>query len=73
MIVDSVVAVSVEEDAGIVVASGPGDATVAGAMERMDADVEAAKQARYINAFSPEDIPGVGETAGSLEVPSLMH
>ena len=73
MIVDSVVAVPIEEDAGTMIASGPGDATAAGALERMDADVEAAKQARYINAFSPEDIPGVGETAGSLEVASLMH
>ena len=72
--VDSVVVVPVkEEDPGRVVESGPGDATAAGAMEQADADVEAAKQARYISAFNPDDIPGASETAASLEVTALMQ
>ena len=74
IIVDSVVAVPTEEeDPGRVVASGPGDATAAGALEQQDADVEAAKQARYVNAFSAEDIPGAGDTAASMEVAALMQ
>ena len=53
IILDRVVGVPLEEDAGTTVASGPADATVAGQQDQMDADVEAAKQARYISAFEP--------------------
>jgi len=73
VILDCVLAVPVEEGAGQVVESGPGDATAAGAEEKLDADVEAAKQARYISAFSPEDIPGAGGSSATLEVASLMN
>ena len=63
VLLDSVVAVLVGSgDPGRVVAEGPGDATAAGAAERGDADVEAAKQARYISTFNPDDIPGAGAT-----------
>ena len=54
-------------------ASGPGDATAAGESEKEDVDVEAAKQARYISAFSPDDIPGAQESNASLEVAALMQ
>ena len=76
IILDNVIAVPLcdgEGGPGRVVADGPGDATAAGEAERMDADVEAAKQARYISAFSPDDIPGASESSASLEVASLKH
>ena len=41
-----------------VVARRPGDATSAGEAEREDAEVRAVKDARFISAFSPDDIPG---------------
>ena len=72
-ILDCVVAVPVQETAGKVLASGPGDATVAGQQENEDLDTDAAKQSRYISAFSPEDIPGAQESSASLEVSSLME
>ena len=58
IILDTVVAVPLQDDPGKVIASGPGDATVAGNEEQADLDVEAAKAARTICAFSPDDIPG---------------
>ena len=73
IIVDSVVAVPVEEDPGKVVASGPADATESGEMDKADADVQAAKQARYISAFDPESLPGAGESAACLELASLQQ
>ena len=39
VITDAVVSVPLEESPGQVIAEGPGDATVAGEAERMDADV----------------------------------
>ena len=79
MMLDNVVAVppDAEEDGPEVVperivASGPGDATAAGAADLEDADVAAAKEAQFISAFNPEDIPGAKETAGVLEVASLQ-
>ena len=39
----------------------------------MDGDVDAAKQARYISAFNPDDIPGSKDSSASLEVTSLMN
>ena len=73
-ILDSVVAVPVGEDGpGRVVASGPGDATAGVAQEKEDAEVEAAKQAQILNAFSEDDIPGSSESAASLEVAALMQ
>ena len=73
IIMDAVVAVPLEKDPGKVVASGPGDATAAGSMENADLQVEAAKESRYISAFSPEDIPGAQESSASLEVAALMN
>ena len=80
MIVDSVVAVphdpeagGDDDPAGRVVASGPGEATAAGAAERADADVEAAKNARFISAFCPEDIPGADQSSACLEVAALQN
>ena len=43
IILDSVVAIPCADDPGQVLASGPGDATAAGEMDKMDADVEALK------------------------------
>ena len=52
VITDSAVAVPLEESPGKDVAEGPGDATVSGEMDRTDADIAAAREARYIAAFS---------------------
>jgi hypothetical protein len=80
IIIDSVVAVPQDPEpggdddpAGRVVASGPGEATAAGAAERADADVEAAKNARFISAFCPEDIPGADQSSACLEVAALQN
>ena len=73
IILDTVVAVPLQDEPGKVIASGPGDATVAGNEEQADLDVEAAKAARTICAFSPDDIPGAQESSASLEVASLME
>ena len=74
ILVENVVAIPLEEDdPGAVVASGPADATAAGAEEKADEDVEAAKQARYISAFNPEAIPGACESEASLEIAALMQ
>jgi hypothetical protein len=80
IIIDSVVAVPHDPEdegengpAGRVVASGPGDATAAGDAERADAEVEAAKNARFISAFCPEDIPGADQSAACLEVAALQN
>ena len=73
IILDAVVAVSLEEDPGQVVASGPADATVEGEIDRMDADVEAAKSARYIAAFDPFPSDLNNTHTGSMEVTALMQ
>ena len=68
IITDAVVVVNTEEgEVGEVVASGPGDATVAGEEERMDADVAAAKQTRYISAFEPQVQDLNQERSGAME------
>ena len=78
MIIDSVVAVphdpeadGDDDPAGRVVASGPGEASAAGAAERADADVEAVKSARFISAFCPEDIPGADQSSACLDFAAL--
>ena len=58
---------------GIVVAEGPADATVSGEMDRMDADIAAAREARYIAAFEPEAQDLNGENRGAMEVAALMQ
>ena len=67
------VAVPCGEDPGRVVASGPADATASGEAERQDAEVEAARQARYITAFEEQvrDLNGQ-EDDGTLEVVALI-
>ena len=74
IILDKVVAVPLEGDAGTVISSGPADATAAGDAERLDADVEASRQARYISAFEThvEDL-NEAKTSGTLEVVSLIN
>ena len=74
IILDKVVAVPLEGDAGTVISSGPADATAAGDAERLDADVEASRQARYISAFEThvEDL-NEAQTSGTLEVVSLIN
>ena len=73
VITDAVVAVPLQESPGQVVAEGPGDATALGEAERMDADVGAARDARYIAAFEPEvqDLNGGG--SGAMEVAALLQ
>ena len=81
LIVDRVIAVEPDaadddnrrDPAGRVLFSGPGDATAAGEAERADADVEAAKQAQFISAFSPDDIPGMSQSAACMEVAALEN
>ena len=66
VITDSVVAVPLEESPGTVVAEGLGDATASGEMDRMDADIAAAREARYIAAFEPETQDLNGENRGAM-------
>ena len=73
VITDSVVAVPLEESPGTVGAEGPGDATASGEMDRMDADIAAAREARYIAAFEPETQDLNGENRGAMEVAALMQ
>lgn len=73
VITDAVVAVPLEESPGQVVAEGPGDATASGEADRMDADVAAAREARYIAAFEPEVQDLNGGNRGAMEVAALMH
>jgi len=61
------------DPAGKVLASGPADATAAGEAERADAELEAAKQARFVSAFHPDDIPGAQQSSTCLEVAALQH
>ena len=63
----------VDDPAGQVLASCPANATAAGEAERADADVEAAKQARFISAFHPDDIPGAQQSSTCLEVAALQQ
>ena len=73
VITDAVVSVPLEESLGQVIAEGPEDATAAGEAERMDADVGAARDARYVAAFEPDLQDLNGGNAGSMEVASLMQ
>ena len=52
---------------------GPADATAMGEAERMDADMSAARDARYIAAFEPEVQDLSADGRGSMEVVSLMQ
>ncbi|CAK0796442.1 unnamed protein product, partial [Prorocentrum cordatum] len=73
VIADAVVAVPLEESPGQVVAEGPGDATAAGEEDRMDADIAAAREARYIAAFEPETQDLNTKHSGAMEVTALMQ
>jgi hypothetical protein len=73
VITDAIVAVPLEESPGKVVADGPGEATASGEADRMDADVAAAREARYIAAFEPEVQDLNGGNRGSMEVAALMQ
>ena len=73
VVTDSVVAVPLEESRGTVVAEGPGDATASGEMDRMDADIAAAREARYIAAFELEAKDMNGENRGAMEVTALRQ
>ena len=76
VIVENVVAVPPRDWGEIaadrVINSGPGDATSAGEAEREDAEVQAAKDARFISAFSPDDIPGAEQSAACMDVAALQ-
>ena len=73
VITDAVVAVPLEDSPGQVVAEGPGDATASGEMDRMDADIAAAREARYIAAFEPETEDLNKQNSGAMEVTALMQ
>ena len=73
IVVDAVVAVPLEGSPGTVVAEGLGDATAAGESDRMDSDIAAAREARYIAAFEPEVQDLNGGNRGSMQVAALMQ
>ena len=73
IIIDTVVALTDVDDPGRVVASGPADATGEGESERLDLDVEAARQARYISAFEPEPSDLNRIASGAMVVTSLLQ
>ena len=66
-------AVQTVEDPGRMVASGPADATVDGEQDRLDADVDAAKQARYISAFEPQVADLNERISATAEVVALLN
>ena len=72
-ILDAVVAVDALQEKGQMVASGPADATVHGEQDRLDADVDAAKQARYISAFEPQAADLNERNSSTTEVVALMN
>ena len=72
-ILDAVVAVQAVKDPGQVVASGPADATVDGEQDRLDADVDAAKQARYISAFEPQVADLNERNSATSDVVALLN
>ena len=72
-ILDAVVAIEAVKDPGRVVASGPADATVDGEQDRLDADVDAAKQARYISAFEPQVADLNERSSATSEVVALLN
>jgi len=72
-ILDAVVAVEAVKDPGQVVASGPADATVDGEQDRLDPDVDAAKQARYISAFEPQVADLNERSSATSEVVALLN
>ena len=74
IISDAVVGVPLENSPGEVVAEGPADATAAGEDERMDGDIAAARDARYIAAFDPEPKDfNDKEKSGAMEITALMQ
>ena len=73
MILDAVVAVPTTADGDTVLALGPGEATAAGEQDRLDAEVDAAKQARYISAFEPQVTDLNEQDSATTEVVSLLQ
>ena len=71
-ILDAVVAVAMDSP-GKIVADGPGDATASGEQDCLDADVEAAKQARYISAFEPQVADLNEKSSATAEVVALIQ
>ena len=72
-ILDAVVAVQAVNDPGQVVASGPADATADGEQDRLDPDVDAAKQARYISAFEPQVADLNERNSATSEIVALLN
>ena len=66
-------AIQTVEDPGRMVASGTPDATVDGEQDRLDADVGAAKQARYISAFEPQVADLNERNSATAEVVALLN
>ena len=73
VILDAVVAVPTTSDGDTVISSGPGEATAAGEQDRLDADVEAAKQTRYISAFELQVTDLNEQDNATTEVVSLLQ
>ena len=72
-ILEAVVAVQGGEDPGHMVAPGPAVATVDCEQDRLDADVDAAKQARYISAFEPQVADSNERNSATSEVVALLN
>lgn len=72
-ILDAVVAIQAAEDPKRMVSSRPADATVDGERYRLDADVAATKQARYISAFEPQVADLNERNSATSEVAALLN
>ena len=70
---DTVVAVPLEQHPGTVVSSGAADATAMGSEEQADKDVAAAREARCIHAFEPQVEDVNPDTSGVAEIATLMQ
>ena len=55
------------------IAAGPADATADGEQDRLDADVDAAKQARYISAFEPQVADLNERNSATSEIVALLN
>ncbi|CAK0876828.1 unnamed protein product [Prorocentrum cordatum] len=74
VILDAVVGVPLEDSPGQVVAEGPADAAAAGEDDRMDADIAAAREARYIAAFEQQTTDfNRDKNGGSMQITALMQ
>ena len=71
-IFDAVVAVQIVKDPRHVVASEPADATVDGGQDRLEPDVDVAKQRLYISVFEPQVVDLNERNSATSEIVALL-